>query len=84
MIWQDLVITATNIVFSVSLVPQVIHGFKEKKGTITLQTSIPTFIGLFVISITFLTLSLYFSAGMSFITGGLWFMLFIQRLKYKS
>ena len=42
MIWQDLVISIVNLVFSISLIPQVIHGYKTKKGLITLQTSVPT------------------------------------------
>lgn len=84
MIWQDLVLTIVNIVFSISLIPQVIHGFKEKKGLITLPTSIPTFIGLYVIGGTYLTMNLFFSSVMAFATGTLWFILFIQRLIYKE
>lgn len=84
MIWQDAVITAANIVFSVSLIPQVYHGLKHKTGPITLHTSAPTFIGLFAISFTFWTLSLFFSSVISFITGILWFVLFLQRVIYKK
>ena len=82
MLWQDIVLTATNIVFGVSLIPQVYHGFKAKVGPIKLHTSIPTFVGLYVVTFTFVTLSLYFSAISAFFTGTLWLLLFLQRVWY--
>lgn len=84
MIWQDIVITCASILFSVSLIPQVYSGFKEKIGPIKFQTSIPTFIGLYVVSFVYYTLSLYFSSVITFITGTVWLILFIQRLIYKK
>ena len=83
MIWQDIVITIANIIFSASLLPQIYYGFKKKEGTITLITSGPTFIALYAICFAFFTLSLYFSTIMSFITGSLWLVLFVQRLIYR-
>jgi len=82
MIWQDVVITISGIVFSLSLFPQVWHGYKHKVGPITYQTSVPTFIGLFVISFAYYTLGLFFSSVMCFITGLVWLTLFLQRLQY--
>jgi hypothetical protein len=29
--WQDFVIMTVNIIFSLSLIPQVIEGFKKRK-----------------------------------------------------
>ncbi|MFA6427746.1 MAG: hypothetical protein WCW16_04900 [Candidatus Magasanikbacteria bacterium] len=84
MIWQDIVITIASIVFSLALFPQVYYGFKNKKGTITHSTSVPTFLGLYVIAITYFSLGLYFSAGMSVVTATLWLIFFIQRVKYKT
>jgi len=84
MIWQDIVITIVCLVFTISLYPQIHLGFKEKRGAISLWTSIPTFIGLFVIATTYLTLNLYFSAIISYITGILWFLLFLQKVVYKN
>ncbi len=82
MIWQDVVITISGIVFSLSLFPQVYHGYKHKVGPITYHTSIPTFLGLFVISFAYYTLGLYFSSVVCFITGLVWFSLFVQRKMY--
>jgi hypothetical protein len=82
--WQDAVITAIGIIFSLSLIPQIYYGFKEKVGAIHLQTSVPTFLGLYVMAFTYITLSLYYSAIMAFFTGTLWLTLFIQRLIYRN
>ncbi|NUJ98235.1 hypothetical protein HGA92_05660 [Candidatus Gracilibacteria bacterium] len=82
--WQDFAIMTINIIFSLSLVPQVIEGFKKKKGLIEFWTSIPTTLGLFVMSYTFLTLNLIFSAILTFLTGILWFMLLVQKIIFKT
>lgn len=84
MIWQDIVITIANIIFSASLLPQVIYGFKKRKGFVTATTSGPTFIGLYAISIAFYSLNLTLSAIVSFITGTLWLTLFVQRIVYEK
>ena len=84
MIWQDYVITGVVILFSISLLPQVIEGFKKKRGYITLKTSIPTFMGLVVISFAYGTLNLYFSAIMSGIVALMWLLLLIQRVTYEK
>ena len=82
MLWQDLVIMVVVIVFTVSLIPQVHHGYKKKKGLITLATSVPTTIGLFVLSFVYSTLDLYLSAIISLFTAIIWLIMVIQRLKY--
>jgi len=50
MIWQDLVISAANVIFAISLIPQVFYGFKKKLGLVTIATSLPSFLGLCAIS----------------------------------
>jgi len=84
MVWQDIVITIASIVFSVALVPQVIAGFKDRKGFVTLAASIPTTLGLYVLSFTYLSLNLSYSAVTAFLTGTLWWVLFMQRLVFKK
>ncbi|MBU0929754.1 MAG: hypothetical protein KJ623_01650 [Nanoarchaeota archaeon] len=83
MVWQDIVIALANVVLSAALLPQVIHGFKKKRGLLTLTTSIPTFIALFVISITYYTLSLKYAFVLALISSILWLILFIQSIIYK-
>jgi hypothetical protein len=84
MTWQDAVITIVSIVFSLSLVPQIYFGFQEKRGPIKFQTSIPTFLGMYILGFTYSSLGLRYSTIMSFVTGTLWLALFIQRLIYKD
>ena len=82
MIWQDIVMTFTNTIFAVSLVPQIWHGFKEKKGVMKHATSVPTFVCLFIVAYCLYTLSLFYSAITAAITGVFWFVLFVQRVMY--
>ena len=84
MVWQDFVISIVNIVFMIALVPQVYNGFKLKKGTVLIATSLPTLIGLYVVSVVYYTLQLYYSSIITVLGGILWTILFIQRLKYKT
>ena len=65
-----------------ALIPQVYYGFRDKTSVITYSASIPTFIGLSIISFTFWTLALSASALITAITGTLWFLFFVQRLLY--
>jgi len=84
MIWQDIFITFGSILLSIALIPQIIEGYKEKKGFITHGTTVPTFIGLYLISIAFYTLSFYLSSIVYYISGSLWLILFTQRLVYEK
>ena len=84
MTWQDITISIAVILFSYALIPQIYEGFKTKKSTITIQTSLITFVCLYVIGIVYFTLRLYFSMIMTFLTATLWFILFIQSIIYKK
>jgi hypothetical protein len=82
--WQDLIIALCNILFSYSLGYQVIYGYLKKKANLTIQTSLLTTIGLYIMSICFFTLNLKFSGIISFLNGTLWLILLIQSIKYKK
>jgi hypothetical protein len=84
MSWQDIVLSVVSVVFSIALIPQIIDGYKYKRGGINILTSMPTFTGLYVISFVYYTLSLYFSSFVSIFMGTLWLILFIQRVIYKK
>ena len=83
MSWQDITITGIIISFSYALIPQIYNGFKEKKGLINFQTSLITSIGMYLLSIIYFTMDLYFSTIISLITGIFWTILFIQKIIYK-
>lgn len=84
MTWHDTIITICIIFFSYALVPQIYQGFKQKKGFINLQTSLITFIGMYVLAFTYFKLDLIFSTIMAMIAGTLWLILFIQKINYKN
>ena len=84
MVWQDILIAVANVIFGYSLAYQVYKGFKEKKGFLTVQTSLLTFISLYALSIAYLTLNLVFSTIICTFNGTMWALLFIQRLAYKK
>lgn len=84
MITQDLIIGLMGTVLSLSLVPQVIKGFKEKKGYISKKTSIPTIIGLVVIAICHLTLGLWLAFMIELLTAVFWVGLLFQEIKYAN
>jgi len=84
MVWQDIVITLANVLFIYSTLNQVIYGFKVKKGTITYIASGGSALGLMAMGVAFLTLELYLSSFVAFLSSILWIILFIQRIIYKK
>ena len=84
MVWQDIVVAIANILFGYSLAYQVYKGFRERKGFLTLQTSLLTTIGLYAMSFAFFTLNLFVSTIVSTFNGTMWLLLFIQGLIYKK
>ncbi len=84
MVWQDIVIAVSNALFGYSLIFQVYTGFKEKKGFLTIQTSLLTTIGLYALSLAYLTLKLYLSTIIGLFNGTMWLLLLIQRIVYKK
>ena len=84
MIWQDIVFAIAGIIFSIALVPQVIHGFKYKKTTIQKNTAFWTAFFLFICAITSFTLRLYLTSFVYISSGILWSILLYQSIKYKE
>lgn len=84
MVWQDILISIVNVFLIYSLSHQIYLGYKNKKGYLSLITTIITSIGLYAMSIAFFTLTLYFSALAVFTTATLWLTLFIQKIIYEE
>jgi fatty acid desaturase len=82
--WQDILITIVTLFFAYALIPQIVNGFKTKRKMITTQTSAITFIGMYILCFVYYTLNFFFSTTIAFITGTLWFILFIQSIIYKK
>ncbi len=81
--WQDIVITVSIILFAYALIPQIVKGFRKRKQDILLQTSLITAIGMYAITIAYLTLGLIFSTITAAITGTLWAIIALQKIFYK-
>jgi hypothetical protein len=84
MSWQDIVLSITIILAGYALIPQVIDGFRKKKGLINYQTSIIYSLAIYTAAIVFITLNLYFSAVLNFIIGTLWLILLVQKIIYSK
>ena len=59
--WQDFVITATNLLFGFMLIPQLRDTIKNKQS-MNLWSCGFTFLGLCIVNITMATLGLWYSA----------------------
>ncbi len=74
--WQDYTIAVVQVVLTMSLIPMVRQ--KEKPP---LSSSVPTAMGLAVISFAFATLGFWFSMVSAGIPSLLWFVLVFQKSK---
>lgn len=74
--WQDLVLTAANAVFLLSLIPAV---FDPQKPPLT--TSAPTFLAICAVCYVQLDLGLYLTTAVTAGVGLIWLVLAIQRYR---
>ncbi|MEO8785019.1 MAG: hypothetical protein ABI221_01715 [Candidatus Saccharimonadales bacterium] len=74
--WQDIVFTIGSLVFTVALWPSI-----RSKHKPALHTSVITASVLFVFAITYLSLSLYFSAFATLLTTIAWTVLAVQKYR---
>lgn len=82
MVWQDFALMIVGLIFVISVIPQIIVGFKKKKGLITFPTALFATLAVLIQSVSLLTLGLYFSGVVSCILFLGWFILFVQRIIY--
>ena len=84
MIWQDIVISVVSIVFAYAMLPQIIYGFKKRKGVITYQFSVLNMICMIALIIAYYSLGLIFTTVISVGIFVGWALLFIQKIVYKD
>jgi len=82
--WQDYVFTICGIIFSYSIIPQIIKNFKLKtaKG-ISWQLIGSQCIGVLLSFTVLFSLKLYLSATFSFMQVLCWLVVVIQKVYYK-
>jgi hypothetical protein len=73
--WQDIIISAGGVFFTVALIPSLIGKNKPAVGT-----SVPTSIILFVMILTYASLGLWMSAVMNAVMCFLWAVLAFQQI----
>jgi hypothetical protein len=73
---NDLIFTTGSIIFLFALVPSILSKDKPAK-----KTSIMTSLVLFAFTFNYISLGLYISSVLGFITGVCWFILYIQVVK---
>jgi hypothetical protein len=76
MMWQDFVLAAGSILFSVALIPSIASQNKP-----AWQSSLLTGTILAIFAIVYTTLHLWFSFASTLVTAGLWYVLLYQALK---
>lgn len=83
MVWQDTALSIINFGFIITLIPAIVHNFKNKdvKGQ-SLITYISTAILLTVMSFLFFTLDLLLSAIATAGTAVTWYILLYQKIAY--
>jgi len=76
---QDIILAVCNLIFLPSLLPMIFAPISQKPPLIS---SLPTSFALYVMSFTFMSISLNFSFAMSFLSATAWLILSIQRIKF--
>ena len=83
-VWQDWVLCFSTFLIGFSLLPQVWHGYVNKKKTIMLKTSLITSFLLAVQTFAIFTLKLYLAGTACLLVAIIWMILFIQGIIYGS
>tara|TARA_Y100000310_G_scaffold316947_1_gene369257 strand:- start:10899 stop:11162 length:264 start_codon:yes stop_codon:yes gene_type:complete len=84
MVWQDIIVSLTNLIFIYAMLPQIIYGFKTKKGLISIQFSGLNILAMIGLIFVYASFDLPFSIILTIILIILWIILLFQRLKYKK
>ena len=79
---RDTILTLCSLALGYALIPQVVYGYREKLGTVTVQTGVITAVCLYAIAAVYLSLSLWFAAAACGLSASLWVVLLGQRLYY--
>jgi hypothetical protein len=79
---QDFIMGGLSIFMSYALIPQVVKGFKEKKGPVTIQTSFINALAVVGYVVCGFTMGLRVVPFVWATCAVLWLILLLQRLKW--
>lgn len=82
MIWQDVVMGGCSVLFVWAMLPQVLLGFRERRGYASVATSVTTGTALWVTAGCLATLGAPATAVVNVMCGFLWFVLAAQNVAY--
>lgn len=82
--WQDYVMSIASMMFSYSLVPQVVKCLKDKYVQMPTQTIALTIAGLVLYNMCSYTLELYVSYTIGIFTTSCWIVLAILKWRYRE
>jgi uncharacterized protein with PQ loop repeat len=82
MVWQDILVAIANAVFIYAMIPQIIYGFKTKKGLISIQFSILNIFAMACLGFVYWSFDLPISIVLNITLILLWLILLTQRIKY--
>ena len=83
MIIQDLILSICAIAFSYALIPQVILVYKLRAADqLSWQTVIVTSVGIWIMTITFFSMKLYFTAIADMFAAICWTLLLVAKILY--
>jgi hypothetical protein len=77
--WQDVVFAIGSLIFAMALVPSIRSTDKPALGT-----SLPTTLILYVFSMTYFSLELYYAAIVTLGTATLWAILAVQKWEMQT
>lgn len=79
MVWQDFVLAIAELALLISIIPQLLLGFKNKQGYITYVTAINAALCLGAIGVAMFTLDLFFTAIVALLNSVAWALFIVQR-----
>ena len=82
MIWQDVVVGIVNVLFMYAMIPQLVYGFKTRKGLISVQFSLLNILAMLLLLLVYVSFGLYISVALTVVLIVMWIILFLQRISY--
>lgn len=80
---SDIILTVCSLVFGVSLFPTIYNNIINKQCGIPYGTSVPTFLGMLMVTLVYASNSFILSTIVGTVTTIAWLTLSLQRYKYK-
>ena len=71
-----------NVLFIYAMIPQLVYGFKTRKGLISIQFSLLNILAMLLLLLVYVSFGLYLSVVLTVVLIVMWMILFLQRVSY--